>query len=572
MQTPAPPRSNRLGIPRPRLAPSPIRGMVIAEPVSDQDVLDCASNSAIPLNPPRWRTGILCVLLAAVVFATHIPTWGDWIALSPDSFMFLTAARSLVQTGALPPERPQCPPGFFYVLAPFLRFGDMPWTAIRIGASVASAAAAILTYVLFRWRLGDRGALVAGLAVAASSVLLQQSATLLSEFAYLPLSLLALWLIGRLHGSLCEAGPIRMWAALAGVATTASLLVRSIGIGLLIAGAAVCLLQFRATPRRAILAILLFAGPSILALGAWELRQSAYPPTRQYSDIWSRPRSNEGTNAIGMALQAERFIRFGPARLDALKSLLIPEHVGWRFFQSPWNRPTSFAIGGLMIAWCAARLLKRPAAEDVYFLITLGIISVWPYQEGMRLAAPLLPIAWCYVVEIGSVARLALLRAGRNRLANGAVAATILIAASVAAMERVHLQGSFEIAAVKSSARLAAGQNLANWLDSRVLSGAELICVTGQQSDAKLTAIAANYLGRRATSHFRDVEPGKAEPAFQGLGRATPLLVENALLQQQILPLLHAPRPSPIAIAAQFPGVFTLVSSNQIEHWPAARR
>lgn len=571
MQSSAPPRLNRLDIARPSLAPSPIRGMVIPEPVSNQDVLDCVSKSAIPQSPSRRRTGIFCLLLAAIVFATHIPVWGNWIALSPDSFMFLTAARSLVQTGALPPERPQCPPGFFYVLAPFLRFGDMPWTAIRIGASIASAAAVIMTYVFFRRRLGDRGALVAGLAVAASGVLLQQSATLLSEFAYLPLSLVALWLIGRLHGSLREAGPIRMWAALAGVATAASLLVRSIGIGLLIAGAAMCLLQIRVTPRRAILATLLFAGPTILALGAWELRQSAYPPSRQYSDIWSQPRSNEGTNATGMALQAERFIRFAPARLDALKSLLIPEHVGWRFFQSPWNRPTSFAIGGLLIAWCAARLLKRPGAEDVYFLITLGIISVWPYQEGMRLAAPLLPIAWCYVVEIGSAARQAMLRAGRIRLAKGAVAATILIAASAAAMERVHLQGSLEIAAVKSSARLAAGQNLANWLDSRVLSGAELVCVTGQQSDAKLTAIAANYLGRRAITSFRDVDGPELQAVLREFRHNGPLLVESSLLVGQASLRPIASRPSPTAVVSQATGGFTLYSPNQIDHWHAAR-
>lgn len=509
------------------------------------------------------------MLLAAVVIAVHLPAWGDWIALSPDSFMFLTAARSLVQTGALPPERPQCPPGFFYVLAPFLRFSETPWLAIRIAASLASAAAAILTYVLFKRRLGNLGALASALAVATSGVLLQQSAALLSEFAYLPLSLLALWLIGRLHDSLRTPGPIGRWAAWAGAVTAASLLVRSIGIGLLIAGAATCLLQIRMSPRRAILALILFATPTALSLGAWELRQAAYPPTRQYSDIWSRPRSNEGTNATGLALQTERLVRYGPTRLDALKSLVIPEHVGWRLFQSPWNRSTSFILGGLFVAWCAARLLKRPAVEDFYFLLTLGIISAWPYQEGMRLAAPLLPMAWCYVVEIVNSARQAIHRRGRIRLAQGVVMVTIVIAASAAVMERLHLQKSFEAIAAKSAARLEAGQNLANWLDSRVLPGADLICVTDQHSDAKLTAIAANYLGRRANVNFRDVDRSESHAVLRELNRHRPLLVETSLMERQASSWSATPGPSPAIAPPKFSGVFTLLTPNQVERWPA---
>lgn len=507
------------------------------------------------------------MLLGAVVFVVHAPSWGDWIALTPDSFMFLTAARSLVQTGALPPERPQCPPGFFYVLAPFLRFSETPWLAIRIAASLASAGAAILTYVLYKRRLGNPGAMAAALAVATSGVLLQQSATLLSEFAYLPISLFALWWIGRMCDSLRTLETYWRWAALAGAATAASLLVRSIGIGLLIAGAAMCLLQIRISPRRAILALILFATPTALSLAAWELRQAAYPPTRQYSDIWSRPLSREGLDASGLRLQAERLFRYGPARLDALKSLIVPEHVGWRFFQSPWNRPTSWAIGGLLIACCAVRLLKRPAAEDLYFLITLGIISVWPYQEGVRLAAPLLPLAWCYVVEIVAAVRQGIHRSGRIRLAHGTMLAAIVMGVSAAALERVHLQKSLAALAVKSSSRLESGQKLANWLDSRVLPGADLICVTEQQSDAKLTAIAANYLGRRAIARFRDVDGTESQAVLRELMRNGPLLVENSILERRNSSPTAALRRS--AATPQATEGFMLLSPNQIEHWPA---
>lgn len=508
------------------------------------------------------------MLLGAVVFVVHAPTWGDWIALTPDSFMFLTAARSLAQTGALPPEQPQCPPGFFYVLAPFLRFSDTPWLAIRIAASLASAAAAIMTYVLIKRRLSRIDALFAGLAVATSGCLLQQSVNLLSEFAYLPFSLLALWLIGRMSDALLAPGPYWRRAAWAGAATAACLLVRSIGIGLLIAGAVMCLLHIRKSPRKAMAALLLFAAPTALSLGAWELRQAAYPPTRHYTDIWSRPLSRERLDVSGLRLQAERLFRYGPARLDALKSLVVPEHVGWRFFQPPWNHPTSWAIGGLLIVWCAVRLLKRPAAEDAYFLITLGIISVWPYQEGMRLAAPLLPIAWCYVVEIVAAVRQRIHQSGRIRLAHGTMLAAIVIVASAAALERVHLQKSFAILAAKSSARLESGRNLAIWLDSRVLPGAGLICVTDQQSDAKLTAIAANYLGRRAIAQFRDVDGAEAQAVLRELKRNGPLLVESSILELRLSSPTVALRPSSTAATSQATDGFILLSPNQIEHWP----
>lgn len=569
MQAPAPPRLTRIDAARPSLTPSPIRGLAGVESSTPVPLPGRVSQAEVTIRSARWRTLCCWVLLAAVVIAVHVPAWGDWIAMSPDSFMFLTAARSVAQTGSLPPERPQCPPGFFYVLAPFLRFIDTPWLAIRIAASLASAAAVILTYVLFKRRLGNLGALASALAVATSGVLLQQSATLLSEFAYLPISLFALWLIGRMGDSLRAPGRYWRWAALAGAATAASLLVRSIGIGLLLAGAAMCLLQIRMSPRRAILAIILFATPTALSLGAWELRQAAYPPTRQYSDIWSTPRSNEGTNATGLALQAERLVHYGPARLDALKSLVIPEHVGWRLFQSPWNRSTSFILGGLFVAWCVARLLKRPAAEDVYFLITLGIISLWPYQEGMRLAAPLLPIAWCYVVEIVTAGRQAIHRTGRIRLAHGVVITATIIAITAAALERAHLQTSFDVIAAKTAARLEAGQNLANWLDSRVLPGADLICVTDQHSDAKLTAIAANYLGRRAIASFRDVDGVESQAVLRELKPNGPLLVESSILKRPKSSPPVALRPSPAAAAPKASGGFTLLSPNQIEHWPA---
>ena len=109
----------------------------------------------------HWRAAAPSLAIATLAIAVSLPLMGSGSNLSPDSFAYLTAARSLYETGHLPPERMVTPPGLPLLLAPLMALGEVPTLAFRLLAAVCLAATAVMTWRLFRRGIGGRAAFAA---------------------------------------------------------------------------------------------------------------------------------------------------------------------------------------------------------------------------------------------------------------------------------------------------------------------------------------------------------------------------------------------------------------------------
>lgn len=338
----------------------------------------------------RFAIGTIIVFSLLVA----VPTIGSWCGWSTDCFSFLRHARFLAETGGFPAERVNVPPGYPALLAPLiLLFGQTPVLAIRLLSMVAVTCSAVATYYLHRRRIGSRFAWFAGLLVAGSPVLLRLSFTPLSEPLFTAgVCLLLLrcqrWATQGVRG--------HRDAVFAGLATAAVVFIRTMGIAILPAMIlAAWQLPDRSTRfRMGFVAALTLS--TILPLAAWELRQSDYPTTFGYQHAWSHAREAEFTDSTGVTLQVERLARVGPKRLAALKALLIPGDLAWRLFQPPFDAPTTWLIGGGVIIVGIVLATTQRTASDVYLLITLSMLALWPYDEGTRFVVPLLPLVVAY--------------------------------------------------------------------------------------------------------------------------------------------------------------------------------
>jgi len=423
--------------------------------------------------------------------ALSIPGLGRWCIFSPDSFQYLEMARSVAETGGFPHRHFMLPPGFPVVLAPLLCFGSLPLLPMRTLLAACWAIAAALTYLLHRDELGRRLAWVAGLLVAISPVLLHSTMMLLSEPVFTVLALMTLLVMVRWWRR--PVGSV-WFVALGGLLTAAAVMVRSVGI-VLLPVLALALLRHRDQPvtRRAI-------GAGILAccvlgpLAAWHIRQGLYPTGIGYEHIWTAARAAEKTDATGLALQLERFQKFAPSRLDSIKETMLPKDLAWRAFNPPWDQPTTWLIGGFFVVVALVRLIRLRSPVDLYVLLTLLILSLWPWDEGVRLVAPLILIFVSYPLWVG----LLIWRRARGRTwARPAVAVALVLWLLLQAAGVTVELSRLPTLKAKARHRMDVMATLAAWHDAYTSPGATWIGVTPQADDSKTLLLGAAYLSRR---------------------------------------------------------------------------
>lgn len=447
---------------------------------------------------------------------------GSWCGWSTDCFSFLRHARFLAETGGFPAERVNVPPGYPLLIAPFmLLFGQTPILAIRLLSATAVTFCALATYYLHRRRLGSRSAWIAALLVAGSPVLLRLSATPLSE----PLFTAGVCVLLVL-GQRWTTGGVRGYrdAMIAGLATAAVVCIRSMGIALLPAMAVAALRIPDRTLRFRVGFIAVLTLTTVLPLAAWELRQSAYPATFGYQHAWTHAREAEATDATGLALQAERLARFGPIRLAALKALLLPGDLAWRLFQPPFDSPTTWLIGGGVVGLGIVLAAARRSASDVYVLLTLLMLALWPYDEGTRFVAPLLPIViaypfvavrWLQARVSRPVARVGLTTA----LSVWVVTQAAGLAYCIARMPQYR---------AKQVALWNQITETTRWQQSTI-TGDSFTAVLPEGDNTKLVLAGAAYL-TRATIRYVDCIPGN--PIVLGSAAVNTALVHTSLVER----------------------------------------
>jgi len=437
--------------------------------------------------------------LALVTSLVCLAALGDWCNLTPDSTAYLTTARTLREMGHYPATFMMRPPGFATLIAPLLTWGDAPFLVLRIVFSICWAASGSLTYLLYRRALGERLAWIAGLLVALNTVLLFQTTVVLSEIVFLPLCLIVLLITCRWgRGSACG------WAAIVvggGLAATA-IMVRSVGLTLL---PVPVLLLLTDRSRRLWLRLLraaLFAACALAPTAAWQVRQSAYPARPGYGHTWTTPREAEHTSATGPALQFERLARYGPLRLAAIKAAVLPSRLTWRAFRPPFDRPTTWLIGGFFVAIALIRVLKDHDPIEAFLLLYLLVLALWPWDEGVRLVVPLVPLLIGDLLWAGQKWwRRRGVSTWERALLGGALALLIVAQGSEMALAQSRMKDHRK----KAIARFGEMRDLSVRLEGRLPPCSVLMGITPDGDNSKTILAGAAYLARLPVGDSLDV-------------------------------------------------------------------
>ncbi len=446
-------------------------------------------------------------------FLMVLPSWGSWCLFSPDSFRYLGTARHLLETGSFPPERLMAPPGFPLLLVPFLLGGDLPMPALRVMLAACWAISATMAYMLYREELGDRLAWAAGLLLATSPVFLQLSLMPLSEMPYVALLTPALLLI-----SSWWKGRARIWwaAAAGGLLISAAVMVRSMGWVLVLAGAYALAVRHSDGRSRRALSLGVFLLCSLGPAGLWSWRQSEYSRGATYAQSWTQPRSVESTSATGVSLQVKRFARYGPMRLQDLKEVVLPKQLAWRAFNPPFDAATNWLIGGLFVVATVVRLAVRRSPVEIYVLGSLLLVSLWPFDEGVRLLAPVIPVLVAYPLWAGLICWRRARRKGAVRVGLAALLAcwfAIQCGGMMLAQFRLPDQR------VRAGKRLDSMKTIATWHRSHVAPASPWLGVTEDGDNSKLILLGAAYLAR-STLVTVDVRDGEIEIDLPSIGVA----------------------------------------------------
>jgi hypothetical protein len=172
----------------------------------------------------------------------------------------------------------------------------------------------------------------------------------------------------------------------------------------------------------------------------------------------------------------------------------LPKDFAWRAFNPPFDKPLTWLIGGCFVAVVAVRFFKYRHAVDAYVLLTLLMLSLWPWDEGVRLVAPLIPILVAYPLWCG-------LRWSRNagprKWVRPALISAMLLWLLLQAAGMAVAQSRLAGLETKARSRVAVMAFLAAWHDDHTLPGASWIGVTPKGDDSKVLLLGAAYLARR---------------------------------------------------------------------------
>lgn len=444
------------------------------------------------------KTRLAIFSIVALTVLAGLPGLGGWCRLTPDSFTYLDAARCLRETGGYSPFRMIAPPGFPTLLAPLLTFGDLPLWGVRLLNLSCWIATSVLTFLLFRRSLGRRGAWLTAALTATSPALATQSTTLLSEPAFMPMVLACLLLVepGKSRSSSKWFKPIAL-----ALLCAAAIFIRAMGIVLAPILAVAILTRSGLSLKRRAIQTIAFAVVLIVPSAIWERRQSVYPGNNSYSQAWLSSRPRENTDSTGLALQAERLARFGPMRLRDIKSALVPPRLGWRAFEGPIAPPASVLVGGFIMTLTFWRCWRVRSAADFFVLATLGMLCLWPYNEGTRMVTPLLPMFFAYIVWffLGAT-NPAEYRPRVGRLATIAVIGVLIVQFCELGLSLPALESQRD----KADARIASMQCIRGWQKQKLPASATLACIVRPREQAKTLLVGGSYLSRRRIVQFID--------------------------------------------------------------------
>jgi hypothetical protein len=321
------------------------------------------------------------LILALVTFLPQPHTGGD-------SAAYITLGRSLLERGALlslwdpaEPMHTQYPPAFPGILAVSMAFGLEPWTQLKLVVIALSVGAVTLSFL---WLMRRRRPLIA---IGAASILafspgvLEQSRWVLSDVPFWFLTMLAVWSLERVPKDR------RAMLAVGIVAILLAYLTRSAGLPLVLAAASWLALRRRWKPLAVLAAAIL---PFALW---WWLRARSQGGVDYVSQFWFVNPYQPGLGRIGVLGFFDRIVE------NATKYVTI--HLPILLTGTTGALPLVLSAGTFgfgIYGW--ARRLRRPSFVELFTVLYLGLILVWPaVWSGERFLLPAMPVLLYYAAD-----------------------------------------------------------------------------------------------------------------------------------------------------------------------------
>ncbi len=317
--------------------------------------------------------------------------WGD------DFAQYILHARNLIrglpygQTGYLynphnPIAPPMYPPVFPLLLAPVIGLFGLNLTAMKVEVILCFLAALGCMFVVSRERLSTAGALVVIAAVGFNPLVWNFKDEILSDFSFLLFCYAALACL------------MRGRAFVGGVCLALACGTRSLGIVLVAAVVLADLLHTRRLSRATLIALM-----PVALLAAVQRLWLGHGPG--YLDQLG--------NTLRMAWV--NFWYYGKELRDVWRN-------GYAGF---WMRLFFLAANGLGFWGYVRSLRRRVTALEIFPLLYVIVLIIWPAYQGFRFLLPLVPLYFLYLLEgMRQVAWLAPIRRQRRAV----IALSIILA------------------------------------------------------------------------------------------------------------------------------------------------
>jgi hypothetical protein len=396
---------------------------------------------------PTRKEWLLVLLLSVLLAGALTALAATQYRFTGDTEHYVTLARDIA-TGT-PYEvngRPEMrfPPGFPLLLAPAALLARGSFAAITRWAALLASSVFLLTWLYVRRREPRFALPIAVLTAVCMPFLNLAAGNPMSEPIYLAFTLALLLWADRWYGG-GRAKRSWGWLALGGLLLIALPAIRTIGVAAVAAAGmmfvAEALQRDPGSPRGRLRDALPFVAGAGFVL-AWLLWTRAHAvgwygvADRGYLNdlLQSNPHHPDLGRATGMQL-LERMVNNFLIQAAHAVELLTP--VSW--MKPGWVSPAMLVVPVVIAGWWQ-ELRAGDRFGALYFLCYMGILLLWPYDEGARFLLPAVPLLWIYLLGgLRQLDQLIRLRPGRVRVIAilwcAAAAITLAIALPVTPLE-----------------------------------------------------------------------------------------------------------------------------------------
>jgi 4-amino-4-deoxy-L-arabinose transferase-like glycosyltransferase len=321
-----------------------------------------------------------------------------------DNASYIILAESVLRSGdgysdniTPGPPKPHTQYGFGYplLLSPLVWLFGRNVVLLKLFSLVLAVGSVALFSLLAKRMLPPVAWAGLTLAAALNPVIVDYSHWILSEIAFLFFSLLSLYLMSRSEDSGLK-GKVGRWFWLGVLSLTFTAHIRTIGLGFAIAGFAYYGL------RRSWIRLLVFTLAVSVLLAPWMIRNRMAKQGEDkgyaYQLLLKNPYSpEEGTIGVaGLPARALRNVRIY-AGTQLARVVLGSEGAGQK---NAAVVAISVLCALLISAGLIARLAAGPALLEVYVLVYLGVVLIWPEAwSDVRFLMPVVPLLLLYLVR-----------------------------------------------------------------------------------------------------------------------------------------------------------------------------